>query len=400
MNSNKPSILITVQKIIDQGGISTSIQNLLNEIHDIYDVTLCPIEDYICPSARIPANVRILSGSQLIGDAITDRRLLSNQSILRKLRRCYVRLLRRFRGMEYIVKRGLNQIKVNGMYYDVAVAFSGDLYKNGHLIVGGEHMFISQFVSAKRKVAWVHNDIRKQGYNREIATRVFKDFDAIATVSTDNKALVDEMVPEYKDKVYVVYNTYNLRKIINKSQEEINPYDNNGKIHFATVARLSIEQKRQDRIIKVCGRLKKDGFNNFEWYLIGGGEKATLEKMAIEESVTEMVHFVGLKINPYPYMVNADAFVLTSLHEGLPMTVIESKILGCPVLVTNFGSAHETVKVGLEGLICDNSTDGVYHMIKRILTNPKELDGYRLYLKEHPINNDVALRQFKEICGL
>lgn len=396
----KPKIFITVQKIIDQGGISTSILNLLNEIHEIYDVTLCSIEDYISPNVAIPSGVKIIRGSALIGDAILNQQLLTHQNPFRKLKRVFTRFVRRRKGMVYIVNKGLQQIQVPKIEYDAAIAFSGDLYNEGHLMEGSEYEFVSNYVKAKHKVAWVHNDIRKQGYTHEIALNSFRGFDAIVAVSYDNKALVDEMVPEYKQKVLVVYNTYNLKKILEKSRVNVTPYENNGKLHFVTVARLSLDQKRQDRIIEVCGRLKKDGFANFDWYLVGGGDIETLKKMANEHDVMDIIHFEGLQTNPYPYMLNADAFVLTSLYEGYGMTIKEAQILDCPTLVTNFGPAHEAVEDGKQGLICDNSTEGVYNMIKAVLQKPETLNEYRLYLKEHPVNNDLALNQFREACGL
>ena len=396
----KKRVFITVQKIIDQGGISTSILNLLNEIHEIYDVTLCSIEDYISPNVAIPKDVKIVRGSSLIGDAVLNRQLLTYQNPFRKLKRAFTRFVRRRRGMAYIVNKGLHQIQVPNVEYDAAVAFSGDLYVNGKLMEGGEYEFVANYVKTNRKVAWVHNDIRKEGYTHEIALKSFRSFDAIVTVSYDNKALVEEMVPEYKDKVLVVYNTYNINNIIEKSRASVTPYENNGKLHFVTVARLSLDQKRQDRIIEACGLLKKEGFANFDWYLVGGGDIETLKKMAEKHDVMDIVHFEGLQPNPYPYMQNADAFVLTSLYEGYGMTIKEAQILGCPTLVTNFGPAHEAVEDGKQGFICDNSTEGVYNMIKEVLQHQETLNEYRIYLKEHPVNNDLAINQFREACGL
>ena len=66
--------------------------------------------------------------------------------------------------------------------------------------------------------------------------------------------------------------TSDLDYIKAKANQAINPYEDNGKLHFVTVARLSIEQKRQDRIIKACGRLKQESSNNFDWYIVNSSE--------------------------------------------------------------------------------------------------------------------------------
>lgn len=385
---------------MDIGGISTSILNLLNEIHGEYDITLCTTENYISPHVTIPADVHILKGSSIIGDSINYRLLLNGQNIVRKAWRMFVRLIRRKLGMRFIIDCGLKQIKVPNVMYDVAIAFSNDIYRGGMISEGGDYDLIVRKVNAKRKVAWMHNDLKKEGYDYDICLRVFRDFDAIVNVSKDNKALFDSVIPEYAIKSYVVYNTYDINRIVNSAQEP-NPYKNDGKLHLVTVARVGIRQKRIDRIVETCKRLKEEGISNFTWIIVGDGvERASLEKLSVDYGLADILKFVGLKTNPYPYMFYADTFILTSAYEGYGMTIKEAQILGCPTLVTNFGPAHEAVKDGIEGRICDNSTEGVYEMVKNVLQHPEKLDSYRNYLKDHPITNEVAIAQFKEVCGL
>ncbi len=396
----KSTIFVTVLRIEDQGGVSTSIQNLLNEIHGFFDVTLCSLEDYISPNIIIPENVKIVKGSSLIGDSIINRNLLSGHGVSRWLRVIFARILRNFLGMSWIIRRGIRGIALPEFEYDVAIAFSGNRYRNGVLEEGGEYEFIVNHIKAKRKVAWIHNDLNALGFTHDICIDQFKNMNAIVSVSLENKQQLEKLVPEYRDKCYVVYNTYNIRKIKEQSREGGCPYSANKKLHFVTVARLDIKQKRQDRIIKVCRQLKQEGFVNFEWYLVGGGDALLLTELIKENGVEDIVKIVGIKTNPYPYMSYADAFVLTSQYEGYGMTVKEAQILNCPTLVTNFGPAHEAVKDGLEGCICDNSTQGVYNMMKRVVENPNILMMYRGYLKDHPINNNIAIKQFYQACGL
>ncbi len=397
---NKKKVFISLQKIIDIGGISTSILNLLNEIHGEYDITLCTTENYISPHVKIPADVHILKGSSIIGDSVNYRTLLSGQNVVRKAWRMFVRLMRRRLGMRFVIDCGLKQISIPDVTYDAAIAFSNDIYSGGKISEGGDYDLIIRKVKAKRKVAWMHNDLQKEGYDHEISLKAFCDFDAVVNVSIDNKALFDSVVPEYKEKSFVVYNTYNISQIVAKAQEK-NPYEQDGKLHLVTVARIDIRQKRIDRIVETCKKLKTENLDNFTWTIVGDGmERNSLEALSNKYGLTDILKFVGLKRNPYPYMYYADAFVLSSLYEGLPMTIMEAKILHCPILTTNFGSAIEAVKDGLEGRICNNSTEGVYKMVKNVLHHPEELKSHRNYLHDHPITNDVAITQFKAVCGL
>ena len=200
----KPMIFISVQMIRDIGGISSSILNLLNELHNEYDITLCVSGHYISPNVQLPNDVKVISGSKLIRDAIIDRRMLNNQNLFQKGRRLMVRFLRRMVGMERIIEWGIQGIKVKGEY-DVAIAFAHDRYYKGHLMEGGDYGLVLKNVTAKRKVAWMHTDLRQEGYDHEVCEKAYRDFDAIVNVSEDNKKLFDSMVPEFANKSFVVY---------------------------------------------------------------------------------------------------------------------------------------------------------------------------------------------------
>ena len=97
-------------------------------------------------------------------------------------------------------------------------------------------------------------------------------------------------------------------------------------------------------------------------------------------------------------MKYADAFVLTSLYEGLSMANVEAQILNTPALVTNYGAADEVVVNNINGIICENSVDGVVEMIKRILVEPALLSKFCQYFIDNPVNNNLALQQFYEIA--
>ena len=391
-------IFISVLQLKDSGGITPSTLNLLNEIKSKHDVTLCVLS-YRSKHKVIPTEIHILEGSSWIRDSLAPRFELSTQNPFQKVRRNLRRTLRRIFGTPFIISRGLKEVKPDGSY-DVAIAYSNNLYCDDRLALGGDYDLVLRNVNAKKKVAWIHNDPYKCGFTNELCHDMFKDFNAVVCVSKDNQRLLNEIYPEGNDKSYTVYNMYDIQKILRLSTREPNPYTSSAKIHFVTVARIDNEQKRIDRIVKVCKRLKNEGYTDFDWTVVGDGKNLyELTKLSSEYELTNL-HFVGLKINPYPYMLHADASVLVSDYEGYSMTVKESQILGTPTIVTNYDSAKEAVNDGYEGIICPNSTEGVYFAIKSILDNPKQLKLYADYLSQNPITNDLALEQFDEVIKL
>lgn len=391
-------IFISVITIKDMGGISTSIKNLINELKDDNDITLCVLTDYISDAYKIPEKIKMVHGSQMLKDLFVEKEFLKTQSIFRVIKRYFLRGVSKIVGTQKIVNYALKKLPKIADNYDVAIAFSNDLFKNSKLIAGGVSDYILTHVDAEKKVAWIHNDPIQCGFNNKICKRLFADFDEIVNVSFDCKRIFDEMVPEYIYKSKVIYNTYDIDRI--RELATTNPYSSDGKVHFVTVARLYNHQKRIDRIVETISRLVKNNYRDFDWTIVGeGSDREQIENSIAEKNIHKFIKLVGLKKNPYPYMKYANAFVLTSLYEGYGMTIKEAQILGTPTLITNFGPANETVENGKNGIICDNSTEGVYNMIKHVLDDNNTIRDIKKNLKEHPVTNKVALNQFYDVCG-
>lgn len=390
-------ILISCSTIRDIGGISSAVLNLLNGIHDKYDVTFCALSNEISPNIHIPENVRLIPGSDFYQDAFGDRNTFRRYNFFRKIKAWYRRLYRIVFGVSAAIDKVTRLYKIDEEF-DTAVAFYNSAFnRKGVKTICGDFEFVTNSVKAKRKIAWIHNDANKLGFTHDIALKEFKPFDAIVNVSYDCKNIFDKIVPEYQDRSFVVYNLYDIDNI-RKKAEEWNPYEQDGKLHFVTVARLSDTQKKISRIIETCIRLYQEGYKNFTWTLVGDGpHRSVYEQQVKEAQIEHIVKFAGLQPNPYPYMKNADAFVLTSLYEGLPVTIKEAEILACPILTTRFGSADEAVDDGNQGLICDNSTEGVYEMMKGIINEPRRLSFFKSYLLKNPVDNRLGLEQFNNV---
>lgn len=401
MNSlavNKMKIFISLSQMREIGGITPSALNLLNEISVSHDITLCVL-GYMSPQKTIPEKVKVIMGSSWWYDCKTPRSKLKYKKLFCRIRGTIRRILTRILGQEFMLSKVVHQIKVLDEY-DIAIAYTNNIYKDGVLSYGGDYDVVLKSVKAKKKIAWVHNDPLKVGFSHDLCIKMFECFDSIVCVSKDNKRILDYICPEYASKTYFVYNMYNISQIRNMSKEEANPYLTSDKqYHFVTVARLDNHQKRMDRIVKVCDKLRNEGYYNFDWTVIGEG----CDRQVLEDSVKKLnlknLFFLGLKVNPFPYVLYADVSLLVSAYEGYSMTVKEAQVLGTPTIITRYDSAEESMTDGCEGIICDNSTNGVYQALKTVLEHPECLERYRYYLKEHPVTNELAIRQFNEVIA-
>ena len=276
--------------------------------------------------------------------------------------------------------------------YDVAISFAHDKWVGG--FYGGCNDFVKKKVGAKRKVSWIHNDPYKLAFTRDICEKTYEEFDCIVNVSNACKEKFDEIIPRYKAKSIVVYNMFNAGEI-RKMAEEYNPYDYEG-FKIVTVARMFNFQKRIDRIIECCRRLKDEGVKGFRWYVVGDGpDMSWLKEKAVSEGLGDIVIFEGHKDNPYPYMKHADVFILTSRYEAQGMVVTESLITGTPVIVTDYEEVFEFVKHDLNGIITVNSTDGIQGSVRDILLHKDKLQPLREYIAKQDFNNTTALEQFR-----
>jgi glycosyltransferase involved in cell wall biosynthesis len=80
--------------------------------------------------------------------------------------------------------------------------------------------------------------------------------------------------------------------------------------------------------------------------IVGDGElRSSVEVAARECGVIDRVHFAGL-CDPTPYLEAADAFVLASDYEGMPVTVLEAMRAGLPIIANDLPGIREAVNGG------------------------------------------------------
>jgi glycosyltransferase involved in cell wall biosynthesis len=92
---------------------------------------------------------------------------------------------------------------------------------------------------------------------------------------------------------------------------------------------------------------------SFKLLILGEGpERATLEQYIKNQGLEQRVVLPGFMRNPYPYINNARCLVLSSLHEGFPVILIEALGLGRPVISTDCETGpREIIVQGENGLL-------------------------------------------------
>ncbi len=278
------------------------------------------------------------------------------------------------------------EIKEN---YDVEIAF----------LEGAITRLFSNQNEETKKIAWVHNDIacvfgdnRKAKLKRIIDRKIYNKYQELVFVSKDNLSSFEKTYPEVKNKKQVIYNYIDKNKILEKAKEEVSEKIEENTTNLVTVARL-VEQKGIDRLIEVHKKLIQEGLlSNF--YIIGDGpEKEKLEDLIHKENVEETFKLLGKKENPYPYIKMADYFCLFSRFEGYGMVIEEAKILNKPILITDT-AAKEAVQDYNHYEIAENSVDGIFELLKKVLQNNKEEK-----IEQVQYQNKHIIEEIKELIG-
>ncbi len=263
--------------------------------------------------------------------------------------------------------------------HDVVIAFSED---TAHKIV--------QHFNTENKIVWIHCDygnvIKRNNEN------LLRKFSTIVCVSDFTRDSLIKRYPSLKSKVTSIYNVCSIESIKAKANEKIDDsrFDTS-EFTIISVGRVAAV-KRFPQIPMIAKRLKDSGCI-FKWYIIGSGVSEEMEKVksAIENyGMQEEVIMLGAKANPYPYFKAADLLVSTSESEACPMIFNEAKIIGTPIVSTDFGSSYEFIKEGRDGII--SSLDNMHNAIATIAkkgiydTYTPQIDGE---LKEECIINKI-----------
>src|SRR5690606_28645530 len=74
-----------------------------------------------------------------------------------------------------------------------------------------------------------------------------------------------------------------------------------------------------------------------------GPLRPELEAQTAASNVTDRVRFLGWRDDVPALLRAADVFVLPSLHEGLPLSVLEAARAGTPVIASRIGGTDEVI---------------------------------------------------------
>ncbi len=142
--------------------------------------------------------------------------------------------------------------------------------------------------------------------------------------------------------------------------------DGSGRPVVLTLARLDA-QKGHRYLLEAAAAVPEAQF-----VLAGEGpERAALEAQAAALGLGERVCFLGYRADATALLAGCDVFVLPSLNEGLPLSILEAMAAGKPVIASAVGGLGEAIVSGESGLLVPPAApDAVALAIRQVLADP------------------------------
>ncbi|MEK3881789.1 glycosyltransferase [Paenibacillus sp. PL2-23] len=253
-------------------------------------------------------------------------------------------------------------------------------------------------VNSRLKLGFIHNDYVQLGMDQQLDRKHFDKLNYLMTVSKECGIVLERTFPEYLDKVKIMHNIVSPSTITELSLQTSPTLPNRPRIAIISVGRLT-PQKGFDMAIPACRDLLNKGMD-IAWYVIGEGEeRSRLESMIEQFGLKDRFILLGIKENPYPYVRQADIYVQPSRFEGKSIAVDEAKILGKPIVVTNFSTAADQIFHEINGLVVEMNAEGISAGIERFVLDHSLRLKCMNALQEEPLGTEQEIEKLYELLA-
>ena len=143
-------------------------------------------------------------------------------------------------------------------------------------------------------------------------------------------------------------------------------------IVIGTVCRL-VPVKRMEFLLEAFARLRAElPHVLLRLVIVGDGpRRSTLEAQAKRLKIDQQTLFVGERQDVYDLINSFDIYALSSLHEGIPMALLEAMVLGRPVVATRVGGIPEVLSDAEAKLVSVEDVAAFKEALKDLVMSPQ-----------------------------
>ncbi|MDO6596774.1 glycosyltransferase [Oceanihabitans sp. 2_MG-2023] len=201
-----------------------------------------------------------------------------------------------------------------------------------------------------------HDRGNRLSFSKKIIVKAYKLVDCLICQSKD---MQNDMMANYgvaQNKTALINNPITFN-----AAPKTETRNSNKPLQIITVGRLS-KEKGHARIIEVLSKLKFP----FHYFMIGDGNEKEyivdlIRTKGIENQVTQIDYIKDVE----GYLRMSDVFLLGSYSEGFPNALIESCVVGTPIIAFNApGGINEIIAPGKNGFIINTVDECVKELTK------------------------------------
>ena len=151
------------------------------------------------------------------------------------------------------------------------------------------------------------------------------------------------------------------------------------------------ETKGHRYLIEALKKLYDEGF---KFYMLFAGEGPTMQEMIEKSKGYDLIKFLGYRKDNLDLINIFDAFMLSSVKEGMPYVILEAMNIGKPVLCTKVGALTNMIESGVNGILMNpKSYEEIYNTLKDVLEGKYNLNLIGNKGKEY-VNKNYSFKKF------
>lgn len=163
---------------------------------------------------------------------------------------------------------------------------------------------------------------------------------------------------------------------------------------FVTVGRLD-KVKNQKLLINAFAQAVKSipSFGNCSLNIVGNGPLFNELQLQIEAlKMQKHIHLLGFRDDITTILNDSDIFVLSSVYEAMPMTILEAMANKTPVICTNVGGISQFITEDQAWFVESNNCDALTNKLNEVKNN-KESQLIKVNNAYQLVNEKYAMKE-------
>lgn len=231
------------------------------------------------------------------------------------------------------------------------------------------YAFLASMGFKAKRVHTVHTVAQKEQtkVGKNINRVLFRYFNVVpVALSKEIQRTIQEVYGLPDNRIPVVFNGIDLSRCIVKES-----YARKDTFTVLHIGRF-MDVKNHELLLRSFARFKGQ-HSDARLQLLGDGElKENMMQLAGQLNITDAVEFAGLQSNVYPWLHNADVFILPSKFEGMPMTLIEAMGTGLPIIASNVGGIPDMLSSQKEALLIEPKEEKIIEALEMVYSDAKK----------------------------